>query len=569
VNKENINENNDSLDSLERVKTLSPTAMIVKRFFRNKLAIVGLAIIIFMFLFSFVGGLISPYGQAQVFRKTEVQAKDYAGAAINEDMNIMIKDGYDYVLSDINMAILDYQISNELPEVGDKLLFVEASDESIYHVSETTKVGTIKNKTLRVDAGVKSADNIEKEYKKTLKEEKNVFNVNAVKYGFTEDTLYKLEEVAIASYMIYNAYNEADVIDYSFRNAAETVVAEGATSFVSNGVNYEVEYKDGNEIVVFYKLDNGSRTEYAMASKYTISAITKEFLSMEFKYDVIEAINGGVKEFKSVDAQGKETTYKLDSNNGQHVIKRDKITEVNDDNAPPSKEHWLGTDGSGMDLLTRLMYGGRISLIIGFVVVALEMIIGVTLGGLAGFFGKWVDIIIMRIVELFNCIPTMPLFIIIGSILDANKVESTERMVALAILLAAFYWTGIARMVRGQILSLREQEFMVATEAMGIRTSKRIFKHLVPNVLPQLIVIATMDLGGIILTEASLSFLGLGMKFPHASWGAIINAVQDLEVMKNYWWIWIPAGVCIFLTVLAFNFIGDGLRDAFDPKMKR
>ena len=124
-------------------------------------------------------------------------------------------------------------------------------------------------------------------------------------------------------------------------------------------------------------------------------------------------------------------------------------------------------------------------------------------------------------------------------------------------------------MVRGQILSLREQEFMVATEAMGIRTRKRIFKHLIPNVLPQLIVIATMDLGSVILTEASLSFLGLGVKFPAASWGSIINAVNDTYVMTNFWWVWIPAGICILLTVLGFNFVGDGLRDAFDPKMKR
>jgi peptide/nickel transport system permease protein len=543
--------------------------MVVKRFFRNRLAMVGLIIIAFMFLFSFLGGVLSPYGQAQVFRKTEVQAKDYAGAAVNKDMNVMIKDGYDYVLSDINMAILDYQITNELPEIGDKLLFIESGDNGLYHVSETTKVATIKNGALSLTDGVKAKDKVSEAYKKALKKDEKVFDVNAVKYGYTEDSLYKLDEVAIASYLIYNAYNESDVIDYSFRNVAEKVIATGATSFASNGNNYEVEYKDNNEIVVFYKVDGSTKTEYAMASKYTISSITKEFLSMEFKYDVIEAINSGVKEFKSVDAKGAETTFKLQSKNGQHVIKRDKITEVNDTNAAPSKEHWLGTDASGMDLLTRLMYGGRISLVIGFVVVALEMIIGVILGGLAGFFGKWVDILIMRIVELFNCIPTMPLFIIIGSILDARKVESFERMVALAILLALFYWTGIARMVRGQILSLREQEFMIATEAMGIRTHKRIFKHLVPNVLPQLIVIATMDLGGIILTEASLSFLGLGMKFPHASWGAIINAVNDLEVMKNYWWIWIPAGICILITVLGFNFVGDGLRDAFDPKMKR
>ena len=124
-------------------------------------------------------------------------------------------------------------------------------------------------------------------------------------------------------------------------------------------------------------------------------------------------------------------------------------------------------------------------------------------------------------------------------------------------------------MVRGQILSLREQEFMVAAEATGLSVSRRIFRHLVPNVIPQLIVICTMGLGGIILTESTMSFLGLGVKFPYASWGNIIQSVSNVYVMTNYWFVWIPAGFMILITVLGFNFVGDGLRDAFDPKMKR
>ena len=569
MNKENVNQNNDSLDSLERVKTLSPSLMIVKRFFRNKLAIVGLVIIVFMFLFSFLGGIITPYTQEQVFRTTETQKKDYAGASVNEDMNIIIKDGYDYEVSDINMAVLEYQITGELPKIGGKVLFVDEASEKSYKISETTEVGSIRKGVVTAKTGVTLKETVSKEYKKAVKADKKVFDVNAVKYAYTDSKLYKIKEVALATYKIYNTYNESDVVDYTFVNAAENAVALKATSFVSNGVNYEVEYNEENDIIVFHKVDANGKTEYAMTSKYTISAITKEFLSMDFKYDVIEAVNSGADKFTSVDVDGKETTFIVESKNGQHTIRREKVTQVNDSFAAPSDKHLLGTDGNGMDLLTRLMYGGRISLIIGFVVVALEMIIGVTLGGLAGYFGKWVDMLIMRLVEIFNCIPTTPLYIIIGTIMDAKKVDPTVRMIILAVLLALFYWTGIARMVRGQILSLREQEFMVATEAMGIKTNKRIFKHLIPNVLPQLIVIATMDLGSVILTEASLSFLGLGVKFPAASWGSIINAVNDTYVMTNFWWVWIPAGICILLTVLGFNFVGDGLRDAFDPKMKR
>jgi peptide/nickel transport system permease protein len=139
----------------------------------------------------------------------------------------------------------------------------------------------------------------------------------------------------------------------------------------------------------------------------------------------------------------------------------------------------------------------------------------------------------------------------------------------LMLILGILGWPGIARLTRGQILSLREQEFMVATEASGLSVYRRIFKHLIPNVIPQLIVVSTMALGEVILLESTLSFLGLGVKYPFASWGNIINEVSNVYVMTNYWFVWIPAGFLILITVLAFNFIGDGLRDAFDPKMKR
>lgn len=238
--------------------------------------------------------------------------------------------------------------------------------------------------------------------------------------------------------------------------------------------------------------------------------------------------------------------------------------------APPSAQHWLGTDQSGYDLFTRLMYGGRISLTIGFVVVILETIIGVLMGGLAGYFGKWVDQVIMRIVDILNCLPTLPILLIASSILDANQVPHEARIYYLMIILTAFGWSGMARLVRGQILGLRDQEFMLAAEATGLSTKRKIFAHLIPNVMPQLIVSMTLGLGGVILTEASLSFLGMGMSYPAAAWGSTINqANRNNDILTKYFNYWGPPGICIVLAILAFNFIGDGLRDAIDPKSKR
>lgn len=566
--KDNILEEN-SLDNIERVKTLSPNMMVVKRFFRNKLAIVGLGILLFMVLFSFVGGIVSPYGQTEVFRRTDMLKKDYAGASINKDMSVSVKDGYEYGVSDISMAILEYQIQGELSKIGEDTMFVNSLSEENHIVSKATPIAKNVGGILQAELGATVTQEITDGYNNAVASSQTVFYVGEVKYGINKENVYQLEDVATASYLIFNMYDEATALTYDFRIAAETAMVGNLTTFAVAGVNYEIEYTNNNEIMVIYSNDGVNRKEYAMVSKYTISSINKEFLDVEFKYDVIDAIKNDKKSFTSIATDGKKTKFYVKDTNGQYSIKREKETEVNDSYAKPSKKHILGTDSHGMDLLVRLMYGGRVSLLIGFIVVALELIIGVILGGLAGYFGKWVDTLIMRIVELFNCIPTMPLYIILGTIMDYKKVNPELRIYILAVLLAAFYWTGVARMVRGQILSLREQEFMVATEAMGIRTSKRIFKHLIPNVLPQLIVIATMDLGGIILTEASLSFLGLGVKFPLASWGGIINAVQDVYILTNYPWVWIPAGICILITVLGFNFVGDGLRDAFDPKMKR
>ena len=264
--------------------------------------------------------------------------------------------------------------------------------------------------------------------------------------------------------------------------------------------------------------------------------------------------------------------YEYVDENGETIIAYEYSATPNSFNfdGPISTDHILGTDKHGYDVFSRLMYGGRISLTLGFVVVILETLLGVLLGGLAGYFGKWVDILIMRIVDIFNCIPQIPIMLIISYMLDANQVEAMSKLYIMMALLTLIGWAGVARMVRGQILYLREQEYMMAAEATGLSLWRKLFKHLLPNVLPQLIVSMTLGLGGIILTEATLGFLGLGVPQEYATWGNMINVLtSEVSYWGQYPNQWIPVGICIVLAVLAFNFVGDGLRDAFDPKMKR
>ena len=222
-----------------------------------------------------------------------------------------------------------------------------------------------------------------------------------------------------------------------------------------------------------------------------------------------------------------------------------------------------------MDVFVRLMYGGRISLTIGFIVVILETLIGIVLGGISGYFGGWVDQLIMRIVDIFNCIPTLPILLIASAVIDSWNLDADTRIYILMVIITVFSWSGVARLVRGQILSLREQEYITATEVMGLSTWRKIFKHLIPNVMPQLIVSMTLGLGSVILYESTLSYLGLGVQLPKAAWGTMIATSNDPQVLNYHLNMWLPAGFMIVIAVLGFNFVGDGLRDAMDPKAKK
>lgn len=264
-----------------------------------------------------------------------------------------------------------------------------------------------------------------------------------------------------------------------------------------------------------------------------------------------------------------ETTYTV---NGETYTVRQTTEKALKDNflSPPSAEHILGTDNEGYDIFVRLMYGGRISLTVSFIAVFVITVLGVLLGGIAGYFGGWVDNLIMRVCDVLICLPGVPILLIISTLLDASDIDAKYRIYLLMIYLTLFSWPGTARLVRGQILSLREQEYMVAAEAMGYSTSRKIFKHLVPNVMPQLIVQMTLSLGSMILYEATLSYLNLGIKAPYAAWGTMINIIStNQDILQNHLNVWVPAGICIVIAVLGFNFVGDGLRDALDPKARR
>ena len=496
-----------SLNDDRRVKVLSPGTLVAKRFFRNRLAVVGLTILAVMFIFSFIGGLISPYGQDEVFYRDDIQLKEYAAMSKNTEYRYLVADGQEF--------------------------------------------GTILQAQLTLHMGKDDS-----------------FSYKGVTYDVTEegDSLYSVSSggrlLAIAYKDIISANDPSQKFGFNFSFNALKAHANGEAEFTANGKTYTL---DEDSVML-----NGE--EIAYISRFVIqSKVSGTVISKDFKERVQQAVENGETKYTYVNDAGQEREIKLEYNPAKYQwsIKEGTSTRVFDAYSFPNSAHWLGTDKNGMDMLTRLMYGGRVSLMIGFIVVIISAALGVVLGGVSGYFGGWVDNLIMRIVDIFYCIPSTPLIIILGAAMDGMRVDPQIRMLYLMLILGFLGWPGIARLVRGQILSLREQEFMTATEACGISVSRRIFRHLIPNVIPQLIVNCTMSLGSTIITEATLSFLGLGVKFPFASWGNIMNDVSNSYVLTSYWFIWIPAGICLMLTVLGFNFVGDGLRDAFDPKMKR
>lgn len=507
---------------------------------------------------------------------------------------------YDSIKKEVKPAA-GVEEAEGVADAAKKAIDAGKSEFKVDGVTYTLTAGKMKSYEIKKSGGgityvgKKAGSEFETALQENLENDR--FTFGGENYVITRDKeavhVYQLGDSMTLGYLtdyVFDSYDDSFKITDEFKKSAVMAYVEGS-DFTVNNITYTIrEDKSTDEIVIYGKED--LETPVAAFSNLVIRSYSGEDnLGYAFKEKVHEVIEQmteqSVKKYEfeweiaQVDAEGnytldengepvKETrTITVNEKNGNYVMNCEQVVYLIDIFAKPTKEHVFGTDGDGMDVLARMMYGGRVSLLVAFVVIILETILGVIMGGIAGYFGGWIDNVIMRLVDIFYCIPSMPILIIMGALFDAMKMKPYIRVMWLMAVLGVLGWAGVARLVRGQILSLREQEFMVAAEAIGLKTRRRIFKHLVPNVMPQLIVTATSGLGSVILTESTLSFLGLGVKHPLATWGTMINSVSTAEAMKSYTYIWVPVGMLICLTVIAFNFVGDGLRDAFDPKMKR
>lgn len=651
------------LDDVSRVKVLSPGRQVAKRFARNSLAVFGTVTLTILFIFCFLGPVVYPYGQKQIFYKYDGVNSKLGVATKNTSFTGYVVDPSVTVNTNANSYMTTY--IKEMQASGAETYFKMGEDGMYYQVDKLgDNIYTMSQRTADKVASfgvsevyVCSYDSVSRAFKyngeaqndafeakaKTVKGNKGSFIIDGKEYSYSRGTgksylfytkvegfvyedkplsaafekaaeasaagelfsadgneyliessndtnvVYQVSEAKLAKVFttfVIDLYDSSFSVTPEFRNEA-LLAAYSASSFTADGKTYHLQ-EDESVILIF----DAEGKEVGEFSTFIIRRVNgDDSIDFDAKVIIREAIEDMAKDYKPsvtvkamlpqqtedgqfyYNAEGKleytESEITINATDRNYELWCNQIKYVIDRFASPSSAHLLGTDGDGFDVFARVMYGGRVSLMVGFVVVFIETFLGVIMGGLAGYYGGWVDNLIMRMVDIFYCLPSMPIMIILGSMMDAMRLDVYTRLFIMMAALGVMGWAGIARLVRGQILSFREQEFMVAAEATGIKVKDRIFKHLIPNVMPQLIVSATMGMGGTILTESTLSFLGLGVKHPLATWGTMINSVSTASAMAHYAYIWIPVGLLICFTVIAFNFVGDGLRDAYDPKSRR
>ena len=230
------------------------------------------------------------------------------------------------------------------------------------------------------------------------------------------------------------------------------------------------------------------------------------------------------------------------------------------------KGYLMGTDNLGRDILTRIVHGGKQTMTIGAVAVIISAVIAIVIGCVSGYFGGWVDMLLMRVTEVFSAIPFLPFALILSAILAGSSLTEDMRIFMIMVILGLLSWTGLAHMIRGQVLAEREKEFVIAAKSMGVRESRIAFKHILPNVMSVILVSLTLDFAGCMLTESSLSYLGFGVKLPRPTWGNMLDGANNELVIGNFWWRWLFPAMFLLITTICINIVGDALRDILDPK---
>lgn len=604
----------------------SPTKQVVKKFFRKPLAVISLVLLVGMFLFVFIGSAVHPldlsyteafqqnlspgYGMMTVPKKMRNNVKDISSFS-NFSVGLS-EDGHVYTwgktklinsVSDVDIEKLPSEIS------GGNVAYVAAGLDHAVAITNDGKVvcwgehsnaqyGKEHNLTdsmvmlqpNNLIDGTINVDNVQQltcGYQVTaiVMKSGSVYCWGNFASGATNmkqlSRLKNVQKVAFLGSRVAALLKDGTVWMGNAKDAFDSYEVDdgnGGTKFISLFDEYLADRKvvdlvatygsigiltEDGELIVAGSLSD----DVAMPSLSADEKILK--ISAGAKHYTILTSAGRVYSFGS-SVLGQCDAYKKKVSTDSEIFAcafqnyltlNGKVTET-----WGLKGYLFGTDSFGRDIFARIINGGRITMTIGAVSVIISTIIAVIVGVLSGYFGGKVDMFLMRVTEVFGAIPFLPFALILSAVLAGSAVSELTRMFIIMVILGILSWTGLARMIRGQVLAEREKEFVTAAKAMGVKEHKIAFKHILPNIISVILVSVTLDFAGCMLTEASLSYLGFGVRLPKPTWGNMLNGANNAVVIRHYWWQWLFPSLFLLVTTIAINLIGDALRDVMDPK---
>lgn len=577
---------------LEEEAITSPSKVVWKNFLNDRLARIGMLGFILILAFSFVGSLLMPLDDAA---RTEPVLKNIQPGRKLLSVDSDLEDaGIKYIGNGISFSIglgNDGQLYTwgsdpndvlDIPEsvqnkkmsklaVGDKHAIAMSTNGELYawgfnNFNQASIPANIKG--LAVAEGVEDLYASEG-YSAIITKEKNLYiwgNVKASKLDILPQGIKgHVVKVDGSTYNMVILKDDGTVAVAGTQGNEISIVPEELTDGSVNIVDVRMSFRTAVALDDKGKIHVWGSTDKGMLN---VPKIDEKIVQVSSNRNALYALGESGKVYAWGDNTLNELNVPEDANIKTLYTGYYQAFGVDEEGtveAWGNKGYFMGTDQFGRDLLARLMSGGRVTLLVGFLACIVEAIVGMIVGMIAGFKGGWVDNVLMRLSEIFNSIPFMPLVITLSAFLGINM-DSSQKLILIMLILGLVSWPSLARIIRGQILIEREKDFVLAARALGIKEYAIIIRHILPNVLNLCIVNITLSYAVNMLTESSLSFLGFGVQAPMPSWGNMLNGAQQSEVIQLYWWRWILPAVCLMIAAFSINLIGDGLRDALDPK---
>ena len=611
----------DEKFAVEKIE--SPSMMAVKAFFRRKLAVVALITLTCMFLLVFIGPIFVPMDLTYTDALQANIAPNYTFLNIPEELAGNVKDVNGYsnftvgVSNDKKLYIWGMTENNltnidlaQFPEeiVDGNVAFAAAGSDHIIAITTGGKVVGWGNKTNGQYGALKEGD--EQFYiqmpNRMLTGAIDYREVQQLVCGYqataivmkdgtvyawgNKNTLLSLEELATSAKMNTNVQKVAFSNFYAIVLLKDGTVTGGQTLSFMGTTCYST--KDGKQPDLRVYLKDKKVVDIA-ATDNCYALVLEDGNIVTFgadRYGETKApapaagekyvsVTSGTRHFVATTDKG--TVYAWGHNDGGQTningAKADKVFTgakqtylVNENDQVTEKSgfrgYLFGTDNRGRDILTRIIHGGKMTMTIGAVAVIVSTIIAIIIGCVSGYFGGWVDMLLMRITEICSSIPFLPFAMMLSYVIRTQPIDETTRIFIIMCILGLLSWTGLARMIRAQVLAEREKEFVIAAQSMGIKESRIAFKHILPNVASIILVNLTLDFAGCMLTESSLSYLGFGVQQPQPTWGNMLYGANNSIVIQNYWWQWVFPAIFLAIATISINIIGDALRDVLDPK---